>query len=144
NLPLGRLPAVEQGHPQIAHDVKKVRARGGEERLCASHGLLHVDIVAEHSWGLNTLTDRVAPCRFAWRTLDHRIDRVTSNTECGCRSLRHKHERKCVQWPGPRDQLRILEAERAVFLDKLVAHDDVIAPGAAEPRGVPGVQDFAL
>src|ERR1700732_1543404 len=116
----------------------------GEKRLCASHSLLHVDIVAEHFGGLNALTDRVGSCRFACRTLDHHVDRMTSDTQCRRGTLRYKHERECVKRPGPLDQVRVLEAERMLFLDKLVAYDNVIAAGAAQPGGVPRVQDFAL
>ena len=62
----------------------------------------------------------------------------------GAEPLRHEHERECVKRPGPLDHFRVLEAERARFFDKLVAYDDVIAAGAAEPCGVPCVEDFAL
>src|ERR1700686_2157372 len=79
-LPLRWLPAVEKGRPQIAHGLEKIRAGGGEKRLCPSHGLLHVDIFSKRFGRLNTLAERVAPCRLARRALDNRVDRVTSDT----------------------------------------------------------------
>ena len=58
--------------------------------------------------------------------------------------LRDEQKWECVKRPRPLDQLRILEAECALLRDELVVHDDIIAAGAAEPRGVPRVEDFAL
>src|SRR3984957_11661828 len=141
---LGWLSAVEQGRPQIAHYIEKIRTGGSEKRLCASHGFLYVDIVARCFGGLDALTHRVAPGRFARRALDHRVDRAASDTERRCGNLRCEHERECVKRPGPLGQRRVLEAESVLFLDKLVAYQDVIATRATEPRRVPGVQDLAL
>jgi len=72
-----------------------------------------------------------------------RVERATRDAERRCCALCDEQKWKRVKLAGPLDQLRILKAEGVLFLDKLVAHDDIIAARAAEPRGVPRVQDFA-
>jgi hypothetical protein len=87
NLPIRGLPVIEQGRPQIAHNIEIIRARGGKKGLGAPHRLLHVDIVAQHFGRFDALTERVAPCRLGRCAPNQRVERMPRDAERRCCTL---------------------------------------------------------
>src|SRR5690348_9174084 len=90
------------------------------------------------------LTEEHPPCRFAASIIDDNVNRMTSDAKCRRRALGDKHKRERVERSRPFYQVGVLKAERSFGRNEDVVDGEVVAAGAAQTGGVPGIENFAL